>query len=118
MSETSRVKFEICSKMETSAIVSLSSNTFLVAITCVLITVLVYFVTKRKKSSKNKLLNNLKPLPGPSPFPIIGNLASLSGTEYPCQAFDGLFNKYGPIVGVQLGAVKVKKILDAYWCYV
>lgn len=87
-------------------ITTFNVNTLITAVVSALITALIYFLASEKDSTKNKLkLNNLKCLPGPMPLPIIGNLPSLSGTEYPCQAFDGLYKKYGPIVKVQLGSV-------------
>lgn len=43
--------------------------------------------------------------PGPKPFPIIGNLASMGGYEVPYQAFDALAEKYGSIISLRLGSV-------------
>lgn len=91
--------------METSLFVLLSSNTFFVLVTCALVTVLVYFATKDQRFGQRKSLNGLKRLPGPRPLPFIGNLMSLSGSDLPCKAFEGVAQKYGPVVGLRLGTI-------------
>lgn len=100
--------------MDTSALVLLSSNTILMAITCALAAVLVFFVgyidngaksqTGNKNSKGNALTEYRRP-PGPKPYPIIGNLACMDGYEVPYQAFDDLAKKFGPIISLRLGSV-------------
>lgn len=99
--------------MESSAIVLLSSNTFIMVLTCAVVAVLVFFVeytgaaakTTDKKSAKTKSTDDLQRPPGPKPYPIIGNLACLDGYEVPYQAFDDLAEKYGSIISLRLGSV-------------
>lgn len=98
---------------DTSVLVMLSSNTLLIVVSCVVLSVLVLLVelgileSRKKKSttsSGEKFKSNVKP-PGPRPFPIIGNLACLDGYEVPYQAFDNLAKQYGPIISLRLGSV-------------
>lgn len=99
--------------MEFSAIALLSSNTLLMALTCVVVAVLVILVeftgtnskSSDEKSYKSKSSDELQRPPGPSPIPIIGNLACMDGYEVPYQAFDDLAKKYGPIISLRLGSV-------------
>lgn len=107
--------------MDISVLMFLSSNTILITVTCVLISVIVFlteFGINEKTLSKRCLwiwsdrVNDngeqqaimTKP-PGPKPFPIIGNLACLDGYEVPYQAFTDLGKRYGSIVGLRLGSV-------------
>lgn len=108
--------------MDTSVLLFLSSNTLLIAVTCAIITVIVYLTEigvngNDRKFGKRALLwlsrvedevvleeKASKP-PGPTPYPIIGNLACLDGYEVPYQAFEVLGKKYGPIISLRLGSV-------------
>lgn len=99
--------------MEFSAIALLSSNTLLMALTCVVVAVLVILVefngtnskTNDDNSFKSKSSDELQRPPGPKPYPVIGNLACMDGYEVPYQAFDDLAKKYGPIISLRLGSV-------------
>lgn len=113
--------------METSVLMYLSSNTLLIAVTCAIITVLVYlmdFSFNERKLGKRSIFWSDRVLdvevttattstvtgkatkpPGPKPFPIIGNLACLSGYEVPYQAFSELGKQYGSIISLRLGSV-------------
>lgn len=116
--------------MDTSVLLFVSSNALLIAVTCVIISVIVFltdFGVNEKKCYQKRLafwadriLDNVAgalqkqqqvdkaqptPPPGPKPYPIIGNLACLGGYEIPYQAFNDLGKQYGPIVGLRLGSV-------------
>lgn len=108
--------------MDTSALLFLSSNAILIAVTCVLILVIVYLtefgVNEKNGNAKRSMLwtNRVideddvparigKPPPGPKPFPILGNLTCMSGYEVPYEAFTDLGKRYGPIVSLRLGSV-------------
>lgn len=108
--------------MDTSVLLFLSSNTLLIAVTCAIITVIVYLTEigvngSDRKFGKRALLwlsrvedevvveeKASKP-PGPTPYPVIGNLACLDGYEVPYQAFEVLGKQYGPIISLRLGSV-------------
>lgn len=111
--------------MDNSVLMFLSSNTLLITVTCVLISVIVFlteFGINEKKLGKRctwmwservigndngdqQLTVTVPKPPGPKPFPIIGNLACLDGYEVPYQAFTDLGKRYGAIVGLRLGSV-------------
>lgn len=90
----------------------LSSNTLLIVVSCVVLSVLILLVElgileNRRRSSiqaNGKLKLGVKP-PGPRPYPIIGNLACMDGYEVPYQAFDNLAKEYGQIISLRLGSV-------------
>ena len=64
------------------------------------IIIYVFFNNQRKKS---QIPNGCIPLPGPTPFPIIGNLHQINNV--PIQDFIDRFSKdYGPIFQVHHGA--------------
>lgn len=44
-------------------------------------------------------------LPGPTPWPVIGNLHLLKGYKVPYQAFVDLSKKFGDVYSLQLGTV-------------
>lgn len=99
--------------MDRSILVLLSSNTILILSMCIVFTVTVFLFEfyradeKRKLSSKSSSTVDkviAKP-PGPTPYPIIGNLACLDGYEVPYQAFDELAKTYGAIISLRLGSV-------------
>lgn len=100
--------------MDTSAFVSLSSNTFIMILTCGFMAIVVLLVEfagivlrtkpKNEKSCDSSLCEYQRP-PGPKPYPIIGNLASLDGYEVPYQAFGVLAKRFGPIISLRLGSV-------------
>lgn len=102
------------SKMDSSAFVSLSSNTFIMILTCGFMAIVVLLVefagivlrTKpnNEKSCDSSICEYQRP-PGPKPYPIIGNLASLDGYEVPYQAFGVLAKRFGPIISLRLGSV-------------
>lgn len=98
----------------TSIFVPMSSNTFIMMLTCISVAIvvlaieLVTFLLKSRskgKSDRDPSLREYKRPPGPTPFPIIGNLASLDGYEVPYQAFGVLAKRYGPIISLRLGSV-------------
>lgn len=97
--------------------VLLSSNTFIMTMTCgfvatiVLLIELAGIVWKPRPSAKKSAAHDASALseyqrpPGPKPYPIIGNLACLDGYEVPYQAFGVLAKRFGPIISLQLGSV-------------
>lgn len=103
--------------MESSAFVLLSSNTFIMTMTCGFVATIVLLIEfagivwKPKSSEKTSTgpdasaLSEYQRPPGPKPYPIIGNLACLDGYEVPYQAFGVLAKRFGPIISLQLGSV-------------
>lgn len=120
--------------MDMSVLLFVSSNALLIAATCVIILVLVVLTESGADGKKShqqrftvwmdRVLDSFKvhsnqlqqqvcgtasakasPPPGPTPYPIIGNLACLGGYEVPYEAFNDLGKQYGPIVGLRLGSV-------------
>lgn len=98
----------------TSIFVPMSSNTFVMILTCVSVAIVVLAIelvtyllksNSKGKSERDPSLSEYKRPPGPTPFPIIGNLASLDGYEVPYQAFGVLAKRYGPIISLRLGSV-------------
>ncbi|KAM7503076.1 hypothetical protein LguiB_001980 [Lonicera macranthoides] len=61
-----------------------------------------FFILKNVNSSKDQNLKKLPP--GPSKFPIIGNLHQLAGA-LPHHALRNLAKKYGPIMHLKLGQI-------------
>lgn len=102
--------------MYKSLLVLFSSN--MIYVTCVCIILLALLMSE--KSAKNFLkkvcatidfrreilsTTTKKVAPGPTPYPVIGNLACLDGYEVPYQAFSALRKKYGDIITLKLGNV-------------
>lgn len=107
---------ELFANMDVSAIALLSSNAFIMILTCVFIAVILIFVeytgivSKIKSNEKFSLksesaTNDYQRPPGPKPYPIIGNLTCLSGYDVPYQAFGDLAKQFGPIISLRLGSV-------------
>lgn len=102
--------------MDTSVLVVLSSNSILILMTCVLVSVVVLFLelSGGKQTKINNKIMNMRDAanksimhrpPGPKPYPIVGNLPCLDGYEVPYQAFDDLAKQYGSIISLRLGSV-------------
>lgn len=100
--------------MDSTTVVLLSSNTFSMVLMCAVVAAIVFFIahsevngksSAKDKKSKNSALVEYQRPPGPTPLPIIGNLACMGGYEVPFQAFDDLAKKYGPIISLRLGSV-------------
>lgn len=105
--------------MYTSLFLLFSSNTIYVLTVCVFLLMIMLFSELNIKNTK-KLSDTIildpptfglnseivqKKAPGPKPYPIIGNLAVLSGYEVPYQAFNDLAKEYGSCITLQLGTV-------------
>lgn len=98
---------------------SISVNTLIIAVTCIVLFVIMLSIDK--KSKKAVLLSNnvdagvsnvvsaaavaatAVKAPSPKSWPIIGNLYSLAGYELPYQSFGALAKKFGNIISLQLG---------------
>lgn len=113
--------------MYTSLFLLFSSNTIYVLSVCVFLLMIMVFselnIKNTKKLADTLIMETLrtdsitdlnekksseiikKKAPGPKPYPIIGNLAVLSGYEVPYQAFNDLAKKYGSCITLQLGTV-------------
>lgn len=96
-------------KMDSTTVTALNSNAFTLVLVSALVAALVFLVTN--KSSKPKRM--YRPPPGPKPYPIIGNLASMQGYEIPYQAFNALAQKFGTILGLRLGSTPVVVLNDS-----
>lgn len=70
------------------------------SILCVIVLVLSIhlWVTKRRK------IKQLKPIPGPDPWPVIGSLHLLGQYENPFQGFTALSKIYGDIFSITMGS--------------